>query len=147
MRTKALLVALSAVALTACTSNKTDTKTEEENISVANRVFEYFNQHHWAEMAELYVDPAEFKDPSFGQEVVTQTRQQTIEKYKKLEEMSSDIRDSVVHIYPSGDKYVIVEFVSSGTAPNGATWKLPLCTIFTIENGKIIKDFTYYDKE
>jgi len=119
--------------------------TQAENISIAKSVYEYFNQHDWEKMAELYTDPAEFKDPSFGQEVVQQTRVQTVEKYKALEGMSQDVRDDVLQVYPSGDKHVIVEFVSSGTAPDGTKWTLPICTIFTIEKGQITKDFTYYD--
>lgn len=96
-------------------------------------------------MAALYADPAEFLDPAFGQKAVKQTRQQTVKKYKEMEAMSKDIRDDVVHLYAAGDKTVIVEFVSSGTAPDGTKWSLPICTIFTIENGLITKDHTYYD--
>jgi len=119
--------------------------THEENIQIAENVYKYFNEHDWEKMAGLYADPADFKDPSFGQEIVKQTRQQTIEKYKAMEEMSRDIRDEIVQVYPSGYMHVIVEFISSGTAPNGKKWILPICTIFTIENGQITKDFTYYD--
>ena len=118
---------------------------QEENVLIAKNVYKYFNEHDWAKMAELYADPADFKDPSFGQGIVKQTRQQIAQKYKEMEEMSKDIRDEVIQVYPSGDKNVIVEFVSSGTAPNGEKWSLPICTIFTIENGQITKDFTYYD--
>ena len=118
---------------------------QEENVLIAKNVYKYFNEHDWAKMAELYADPADFKDPSFGQGIVQQTRQQIVGKYKEMEEMSKDIRDEVIQVYPSGDKHVIVEFVSSGTAPNGEKWSLPICTIFTIENGQITKDFTYYD--
>ena len=120
-------------------------ETHEKNTLIAKSLFRYFNQHDWEKMAALYTDPAEFKDPSFGQEVVQQTRVQIVEKYRGLEEMSHDVRDDVLQIYPSGDKHVIVEFVSSGTAPDGTKWTLPICTIFTIENGQITKDFTYYD--
>ncbi len=122
-------------------------KTDKQNIAIASQVYEYFNKHDWESMAALYIDPADFKDPSLGQGIVQQTRKQTVDKYRKMQEMSPDIRDEVVQMYPSGDNYVIVEFVSSGTASNGAKWSLPLCTIFTIENGKIIRDFTYYDNE
>jgi len=48
-------------------------------------------------------------------------------------------------MYSSGDKHVIVEFISTGTAPDNSKFELPICTIFTIENKKITKDFTYYD--
>jgi len=39
----------------------------------------------------------------------------------------------------------IVEFVASGTAPDGSPFELPIAAIFTIENGVITHDFTYYD--
>lgn len=120
-------------------------KAQEQNISIVKNVFTHFNNHDWKKQAALYADPAEFKDPSLGQNIVKQTRQQLIEKYSKLENWSSDIRDNIVQIYSSGDRFVIVEFESSGTTSDGVKWKLPLCTIFTIENGEIIKDFTYYD--
>jgi hypothetical protein len=51
----------------------------------------------------------------------------------------------VIQTYPSGDKHIIVEFVSSGTAPDSSKFELAICTIFTIENGLITKDFTYFD--
>ena len=134
------------ITLASCSSkDNSEMKTQEQNIAIAKQVFEYFNKHDWEKMANLYSDPFESKDPSFGQNIVKKTRLQTIEKYKKLEEMSSDIRDDIVQIYPSGDKHVIVEFISSGTAPDSTKWTLPICTIFTIENGQIIKDFNYYD--
>jgi len=120
-------------------------KPHEENIFIAESVYKYFNEHDWEKMAGLYADPADFKDPSFGQEIVQQTRQKILEKYKAMEEMSHDIHDNIVQVYSSGDKHVIVEFISSGTAPNGEKWTLPICTIFTIENGQITKDFTYYN--
>lgn len=121
------------------------TNSKEKNATIAKKVFEYFNQHEWEKMAALYADPAEFLDPAFGQKAVKQTRQQTVKKYKEMESMSKDIRDDVVQLYAAGDKTVIVEFVSSGTAPDGTKWSLPICTIFTIENGLITKDHTYYD--
>jgi ketosteroid isomerase-like protein len=117
----------------------------EENIRIIKSVFEYFNQHDWEKMAALYTDPAEFKDPSLGQEIVKKTRAQIVHKYRGLQEMSPDIRDDILQVYPSGDRHVIVEFVSSGTAPDGTQWTLPICTIFAIENGQVTKDFTYYD--
>jgi len=118
---------------------------QEENIRIARSLFKYFNQHDWEKMAALYAELADFKDPSFGQETVKQTREQIVQKYRELEEMSRDVRDDVLQVYPSGDEHVIVEFVSSGTAPDGTKWTLPICTIFTLENGQITKDFTYYD--
>lgn len=112
---------------------------------VARLMFERFNQHDWKGMAALYTDTAEFKDPSFGKGIVKQTRAETVKKYKDLNAMFTNFRDSVTAMYPSGDKHVTVEFISKGTAPDGTVFELPICTILTIENGFITKDFTYYD--
>jgi len=149
MKTKQkwLIVVLFLLILTAC-NRKTENakrKAAEENIAIAKQLYVYFNQHDWAKMAGLYTNPADFKDPSFGQEVVKQTHQQIIAKYKEMGDLFPDLQDEVIQIYPSGDKHVIVEFVSSGTAPDGTKWTLPICTIFTVENGLITKDFTYYN--
>jgi len=147
MRKTLFVLVLFFILVNACQQKKENMsmRLEEENIVVAKKLYEYFNQHDWAQMARLYSNPAEFKDPSFGQEVIKQSHQQIIAKYKEMGDMFPDLRDEIVQIYPSGDKHVIVEFVSSGTAPDGTKWTLPICTIFTIENGLITKDYTYYD--
>lgn len=120
---------------------------EDSNVAIAMKVYECFNKYDWIKMASLYSEPAEFKDPSFGIELVTQTRLNIIEKYSEMQKTIPDLRDDVLQVYPSGERHVIVEFISSGTAPNGSKWKLPICTIFTIENGLITKDHTYYDQQ
>ncbi|RQP07698.1 MAG: nuclear transport factor 2 family protein [Chryseobacterium sp.] len=115
------------------------------NEQLINRYFYLFNQHHWTKMAELYAETADFKDPSFGTGIVEQTRQQIVDKYSELQQVFPDLHDEVQQLYLSGEKHVIVEFVSTGTAADGSVFELPICTIFTIEDGKIIKDFSYYD--
>lgn len=119
--------------------------TEPAAVAVAKQLFEKFNAHDWNAMAALYADTAAFKDPSLGTGIVNQTRQQTAAKYTALQTMITDIKDSVVAMYPSGDKHVTVEFISKGTAPDGKPFELPICTVLTVENGKITGDFTYYD--
>jgi ketosteroid isomerase-like protein len=116
-----------------------------KNIDLINQYFTSFNNHEWDKIASMYTENAEFKDPSLGQGIVVQTREQFVQKYSELNAVFPDINDEVIQIYPSGDKNVIVEFISSGTAPDGSRFELPICTIFTIENGQITKDFTYYD--
>ncbi|MDH4071360.1 MAG: nuclear transport factor 2 family protein [Ignavibacteria bacterium] len=116
------------------------------NIDLVLSVFRLFNEHNWEEMAALYADPSEFKDPAFGKEPVMQSRDEITRKYREMNAMSPDIQDEVITVYPSDDRYVIVEFVSTGTTSDGSQWKLPLVTIFTIENNLIVKEFTYYDK-
>jgi ketosteroid isomerase-like protein len=116
-----------------------------KNEQLITKYFDHFNNHEWSEMAAMYSDTADFKDPSLGPGIVKQTRQQTEVKYSALEKMFSGLRDSIVSIYPSGDQNIIVEFVAKGKAPDGSFFELPVCTVFTIENGQITKDFTYFD--
>lgn len=131
--------------LTSCNHQKTKDMEITENEKIIKQYYEHFNNHEWSKMAEMYTYTSDFKDPSLGQGIVKQTRPQIIEKYTALGEMFPDVKDEIIQIYPSGDKHMIVEFISTGTAPDGSKFELPICTIFTIENGKITKDYTYYD--
>ncbi len=115
------------------------------NEKLVKQYFEYFNKHDWNKMAGMYADTADFKDPTLGTGIVKQTRKQTIEKYTELNKIFPDIKDEIILIYPSGEQHIIVEFKSSGKAADNSTFELPICTIFTIENGLITKDFTYFD--
>ena len=115
------------------------------NEKLVKQYFEHFNNHEWTKMANMYAETTDFKDPSLGQGIVKQTRQQTIDKYRELNKIFPDLHDKVVQTYPSGDNHIIVEFVSSGTAPDNTKFELAICTILTIENGVITKDFTYFD--
>lgn len=118
---------------------------QKKNSETALKLFEYFNKHQWKEMAALYSPSAEFSDPSLGVKPVVQTHAQIVEKYSALQSAFADIHDEVKAIYPSGEKQVIVEFTSTGTAPDGSKFELPVCTVFTMENGVIVRDNTYYD--
>lgn len=116
-----------------------------KNEKIIKQYFEYFNSHNWKKMAEMYTETADFKDPSLGKGIVKQTRKQTEDKYVELNEIFPDLHDKVIQIYPSGENHIVVEFISTGTAPDNSKLELPICTIFTIENGLITKDFTYFD--
>lgn len=133
-----------ATTLIACNNSKEKNSTSA-NEKLVKQYFEHFNKHEWIKMANMYAQTSEFKDPSLGQGIVKQTRQQIIDKYSELDKFFPDLHDQVIQIYPSGDKHIIVEFVSSGTAPDNTKFELPICTVFTIENGLITKDFTYFD--
>jgi ketosteroid isomerase-like protein len=140
------LILLSSLLFIALTCKK-DSSYLSENQRIIKQLYEHFNNHEWQKMADLYVETTDFKDPSLGTEITKQTRQQTVQKYSEMEKMFPDIKDEVVQIYDSGNNVVVVEFVSTGTAPDGSKFKMPICSIYTIENGKIAKDFTYYDNQ
>jgi len=115
------------------------------NEKLVQQYFDHFNKHEWKQMAAMYSESAEFKDPSLGPGIVKQTHEQISKKYGELGQTFPDVHDQVLNLYPSGDKHIIVEFISSGTAPDSSKFELPICTIFKIENGQITQDFTYFD--
>lgn len=142
---KLFILFITALTLTACGSKQPQNNNLTENEKLIKQYFEHFNNHEWEKMANMYADTSEFKDPSMGKGIVKQTRQQIIDTYSGLKEIFPDVKDEVIQTYPSGDKHVIVEFVSTGTAADGSKFELPICVIFTIENGLITKDFSYFD--
>jgi ketosteroid isomerase-like protein len=140
---KTLLLIL--ILFISCNESKTKKMETTSNEKLIEQYFEHFNNHDWAKMADLYIENAAFKDPSLGVGILTQTKKQIVDKYAKLHSVFPDLHDKIIQIYPSGENHIIVEFVSSGTAPDDSKFELPICTIFTIENGLITKDFTYFD--
>lgn len=126
-----------------CTT-KVKQNNEEQNVAIANALFDAFNKHDWETMASHYADTASFLDPSLGIDYVRQTHAQLVAKYKEMESWMPDIHDDIMGVYASGDK-VFIEFVSTGTAPDGGKFRLPLACVLTLQQGKIVKDATYYD--
>jgi ketosteroid isomerase-like protein len=141
---KVIVVLITIVSLISC-NNPNPQNMDSKNTELVKQYFTHFNNHDWKKMSEMYTPTADFKDPSLGPGIVSQTRAEIEKKYSELNQIFPDLKDKVVQVYPSGEKHVIVEFVSSGTAEDDSTFELPICTIFTIENGLITKDFTYYD--
>lgn len=122
----------------------TDMDNSTANTTIIQQYFQHFNKHEWSKMADMYIDQPEMKDPAYGIKNVTMTKADIVKKYTELNQMIPDVHDSIINMYHSGNN-VIVEFQSSGTAPDGAQFTLPICTIFEIKDGKITKDLTYYD--
>ena len=120
-------------------------ETSSENEKIAKELFVHFNNHDWEKMANLYTENPEFKEPTSGMKPQLKSRAQIVKEYSELQSMFPDVQDSLVAIYPSGKNNVIVEFVAKSTNPDKTKSELPICTIFTIENGKITKDFSYFD--
>lgn len=131
--------------LVACKGTKEKTVSASDNEKLIKLYFEHFNNHEWTKMANMYAENSEFKDPSLGQGIMKQSRQQIIKKYSEMNQVFPNLHDQIIQIYPSGDKHIIVEFLSTGTESDQSKFELPICTVFTIENGLITKDFTYYD--
>lgn len=143
---KLITIAVTVFMCISCNNqNQTKIVDTTQNEKLVKQYFNYFNNHDWKKMSEMYIETADFKDPSFGKGIAKQTHKQTENKYSELNKIFPDLHDKIVQIYPSGEKNIIVEFISTGTAPDNSKLELPICTVFTIENGLITKDFTYFD--
>ncbi|OXA76609.1 SnoaL-like domain-containing protein [Flavobacterium aquidurense] len=142
---KLFIIIVTVFILVSCNQNQPQKSDTSENEKIVKQYFEHFNSHNWKKMAEMYTETADFKDPSFGKGIVKQTRKQTEDKYAELNKIFPDLHDKIIQIYPSGENHIVVEFISTGTAPDNSKLELPICTVFTIENGLITKDFTYFD--
>lgn len=114
-----------------------ENKSNEEALRVAQSIFEAFNAHDWQKMEDLYADQVEMMDPSFEGVKIGKVGMTAF--YRSV----PDIHDEIRNIFGNGDQ-VVVEFVSTGTI-DGRAFELPICTILTIQKGKVIKDHTYYD--
>lgn len=109
-----------------------------------NEYFKNFNNYEWDKLASLYAESCKVKDPSDPSRK-TITRSEIVKKYTELHKSIPDVRDSVVTVY-NFSPVIVVEFISKGTDPGGNKFELPICAIFEFNReGKIIKDFTYYD--
>ena len=120
----------------------------ENNIEIAKKSFAAFNALNWEKQASYFSDTCKYLDPSYGDTHVVKSRTEKIEKYRKMEEMSPDIKDEITSIFGVGEK-VVIQFISSGTAKTKQgdyKWSLPICCVFTIQNGLIVKDETYYNR-
>lgn len=115
------------------------------NQELVQQYFDLFNQHDWEKLYEMYATNAEFKDPSMGTGNHQLSKEEFVKKYSELVQLFPDLKDEVKNIYPSKQNVVVVEFVSVGNGKGGMQLELPICTIFEFENGKITKDYTYYN--
>lgn len=138
-----LIIAL--ITIIACNDSKENRLAVSENEKLIIQYFDHFNKHDWENMANMYAETADFKDPSLGNGIIQQTREQVIDKYAELNGVFPDLQDQIIELYPSGDKHIIVEFISTGTSADSSKFELPICTVFKIENGLITKDYSYFD--
>jgi len=127
---------------------KTEGEVANHNIELAKAAFSAFNEHDWVKQASYFSDTCRFLDPSYGTEYKLVNRAQKVVKYSGMQITSPDIRDDISSIFAAGDK-VVVQFVSSGTArtPEGSyQWSLPICSVFTFQDGLIVRCETYYNR-
>jgi limonene-1,2-epoxide hydrolase len=120
----------------------------KDNVAIVEQMYAAFNEHDWKKMAGFYTNPVTFLDPAYGNSHVQKTHDDMLKHYSGLQQWSPDVWDSITFIAPIDDNRVLIQFTSTGTtADKKEKWSLPLCTVLTLENGKIVKDEVYYDKD
>jgi len=129
-----LLMGIIACVYTGCTDG-------QANLNVTRKIFDAFNAHDWPGMLSHYADTATFEDPEFA--VPVRGRAAMEKHHRELHAMVPNIRDSIRTITAVHNK-VVIEFISTGTTSNGEHFALPICTVLTFNNGKVIHDATYY---
>ncbi len=134
MKIAYFLSAVAACIITACSNDDTNT-------TVTRNIFNAFNAHDWQAMLSYYADDAVFEDPAFADPV--HDRSTMREHHQQLQSLFPDIYDSVRNVSASGER-VVVEFISMGTSQDGRRFSLPICTVLTFKNGKVVRDATYY---
>jgi ketosteroid isomerase-like protein len=134
MKTSHPLVLLTICLATACSRANT-------NEAVTENIFNAFNAHDWRTMLENYAGDAVFEDPAFARPVRDHSIME--DHHRQLQIQFPDIHDSIQSISAYRDR-VIVEFVSTGTSLAGERFRLPICTVLTFKDGKVVRDATYY---
>lgn len=144
-----LFILFLGFALAACEQKQNEVdalrQRQDQNVQVVQEMFAHFNKHDWEAMAAMYAEKAEFLDPALGTEPVMRTQADIVAQYLELHKMIPNVQDDVRNIFPAGERQVVVEIVSTGTATDGKTVYLPMSSIFTIIDGKITADHMYYD--
>lgn len=85
---KKRLLVLVALVLISC--QQITNKSIVDNEKLIQKYFEHFNNQDWPQMADMYIENAEFKDISLGLGIVKQTKQQIIDKYSQLHQLFPD---------------------------------------------------------
>ena len=114
----------------------------QDNETVVKAIFSAFNRHDWKSMLANYDSRAVFIDPSFEAPVNDQSK--ILAHHQEMVNYFPDIHDEIKSIFACRD-IVVVEFVAWGKGTDGRSFQLPICTVFTLRNGKVIRDATYYD--
>ena len=134
--------------LCACTSGPKPPAVDDQtdsNLTLIKNLYAAANRHDWPEVASYYSNPTRFLEPSMGADYHPVLHEEIIARYVSLEEAYSNFRMEIVGIYPYRNT-VTVEYVSTGAEITGHLWKLPMCSVFTLKDGKIVQEAVYYNQ-
>jgi limonene-1,2-epoxide hydrolase len=114
-------------------------------LEVVRSKFAAFNQHDAHAIEEIYAGAATLNSPDYNNLVGNKAIADT---YRKLFDSIPDAKDNIERL-ESVDKRVYVQFTLTGHW-NGMQDKpigIRIMAIYTVEDGRIIEDATYYDRK
>ena len=123
-----------------------DQRSADNNKELVKDVFKAFNRHDFKLMTSYYADTAKFLDPELGKEFVQQSHEQVAARYTTTATTFPNLKDSTTSIIASQNK-IVTEFISTGSSADGKSFSMRGCTVFKIENSKIVSNATYYDSK
>lgn len=143
MTLKMLLFALSVgwVCLS-CTND--ESAAQAANVQLVKEVHLLINQHNWKELSNLFADSVSLKEATGGNQIIRQSKQQCINNYRKMQQTFPQLSQHITQLYAAGTHHVIAETIAEGMATDSIQLSRSSCTIFTIENQKISRKYTYY---
>ncbi len=116
----------------------------QTNLETVKRMYELFNKRQWQEIASLYTEQAAFltnNQDSF----ITHSKDEIPSIFEAFERKYPGIQEKILYIEESGD-LVYVQFLTSGKTKSGKPWQQIAWTIFTVENRKIARVASYYNR-
>jgi limonene-1,2-epoxide hydrolase len=114
-------------------------------IQVVRHKFTAFNQHDVGAIEEIYSREATLNSPDYRDLIGSKPIAET---YRKLFESIPDAKDTVERLESAGER-VYAQFVLSGHW-NGMQDKLitvRIMAVYTVKDGRIVDDATYYDRK
>ena len=113
--------------------------------AVVKKRFEATARHDIDAIAALYSSDAVETSPAFC--VARQGASGARKTYSDLFRDVPDIEDEVTNFVVDG-KHVAVQFIVRARRQDGTIlWEAPLANFLTVENGRIVRDDTYFDSK
>ncbi|WP_084332269.1 nuclear transport factor 2 family protein [Runella limosa] len=135
----ALLVGLVCLS---CTND--ESTAQAENIQLVKEVHLLINRHEWKELEKLFADSVSLKGATSGSQIIRQSKQRYINNCRKMHQTFPQLTQHITQLYAAGTHHVIVETMAEGMTTDSILLSRSSCTIFTIENQKISRKYTYY---
>ncbi|MGH8160427.1 MAG: nuclear transport factor 2 family protein [Rhodanobacter sp.] len=114
-------------------------------VKTVRQKFEAFNRHDASTIEGIYATDAILHSPDYP-ELAGNSR--IADTYRGLFDAIPDANDNVQNIDSSGDR-VYAQFVLSGhlKGTGGKFVKVPIISVYTVRDGHIVADSTYYDRK